>query len=103
MISKLKRIMLIVWAVRASAGVILLLLLRRRPAETKQSVEEKAQNARNETKEKIEQTAAGDLVNAACNADELRRERESIAERFRAEVRNRLNENLHGQGSAVAH
>lgn len=103
MTSKLKRIMLIVWAVLASAGVILLLLLRRRPAEMKQSIEEKAQNARNKTREKIEQTAADDLVDAACNADELREERESIAERFRLEIRNRLNEKLHGEGSPSAH
>ena len=95
--------MLIVWAVLASAGVILLLLLRRRPAKIKQSIEEKAQNARNKTKEEIEQTAAGDLVDAACNADELCRERESITERFRAEVRSRLNEKLHGEGSPSAH
>ena len=95
--------MLIVWAVLASAGVILLLLLRRRPAEMKQSIEEKAQNAKNKTKEEIEQTGADDLVATACNADELCRERESIAERFRVEVRSRLNEKLHGEGSPRAH
>ena len=95
--------MLIVWAALASAGVILLLLLRRRPAEMKQSIEEKAQNAKDKTKEEIEQTSGGDLVDAACNADELRRERGAIAERFRLEIRNRLNEKLHGQGSSSTH
>ena len=99
--SKLKKIVLTVWAVIASvcaaAGFI---LLRKRERKT---IEEKAQNARDTTKEEIEQTAPGDLVAAACNADELRRERESIAERFRLDVRNRLNEKLHGEGSPSAH
>lgn len=99
--SKLKKIVLTVWAVLASvcaaAGFI---LLRKRERKT---IEEKAQNAKDTTKEEIEQTAAGDLVAAAYNADELRGERESIAERFKLEVRNRLNEKLHGEGSPSAH
>ena len=99
--SKLKKIVLTVWAVLASVCAVAgFILLRERERKT---VEEKAQNARDKTKEEIEQTSGGDLVDAACNADELRRERESIAEQFRLEVRNRLNEKLHGQGSAVAH
>lgn len=99
--SKLKKIVLTVWAVLASVCAVAgFILLRKRERKT---VEEKAQNARDKTKEEIEQTSGGDLVDAACNADELRRERESIAEQFRLEVRNRLNEKLHGQGSAVAH
>ena len=94
---KLKKIVLTAWAVLASiCAVIGFILLHRRERKT---IEEKAQNARDKTKEEIEQTAAGDLVDAACNADDLGRERESIAERFRSEVRNRLNEKLHGQGS----
>ena len=99
--SKLKKIVLTVWAVLASVCAVAgFILLRKRERKT---VEEKAQNARDKTKEEIEQTSGGDLVDAACNADELRRERESIAEQFRLDVRNRLNEKLHGQGSAVAH
>ena len=99
--SKLKKIVLTVWTVLASVCAVAgFILLRKRERKT---VEEKAQNARDKTKEEIEQTSGGDLVDAACNADELRRERESIAEQFRLDVRNRLNEKLHGQGSAVAH
>ena len=99
--SKLKKILLTVWAVIASVcAVAEFILLRKRDRKT---IEEKAQNARDKTKEEIEQTSGGDLVDAACNANELRGERESIAERFRAEVRNRLNEKLHGEGSPSAH
>ena len=99
--SKLKKIVLTVWAVLASVCAVAgFILLRKRDRKT---VEEKAQNARDKTKEEIEQTSGGDLVDAACNADELRRERESIAERFRLEVRNRLNEKLHGEGSPSSH
>ena len=99
--SKLKKIVLTVWAVLASVCAIAgFILLRKRERKT---VEEKAQNARDKTKEEIEQTSGGDLVDAACNADELRRERESIAEQFRLEVRNRLNEKLHGEGSPSSH
>lgn len=99
--SKLKKIVLTVWAVLASVCAVAgFILLRKRERKT---VEEKAQNARDKTKEEIEQTSGGDLVDAACNADELRRERESIAERFRLEVRNRLNEKLHGEGSPSSH
>ena len=99
--SKLKKIVLTVWAVLASVCAVAgFILLRKRERKT---VEEKAQNARDKTKEEIEQTSGGDLVDAACNADELRRERESIAERFRLDVRNRLNEKLHGEGSPSAH
>ncbi len=99
--SKLKKIVLTVWAVLASVCAVAgFILLRKRERKT---VEEKAQNARDKTKEEIEQTSGGDLVDAACNADELRRERESIAEQFRLEVRNRLNEKLHGEGSPSSH
>ena len=99
--SKLKKIVLTVWAVLASVCAVAgFILLRQRERKT---VEEKAQNARDKTKEAIEQTSGGDLVDAACNADELRRERESIAEQFRLEVRNRLNEKLHGEGSPSSH
>lgn len=99
--SKLKKIVLTVWAVLASVCAVAgFILLRKREQKT---VEEKAQNARDKTKEEIEQTSGGDLVDAACNADELRRERESIAEQFRLEVRNRLNEKLHGEGSPSSH
>ena len=99
--SKLKKIVLTVWAVLASVCAVAgFILLRKRERKT---VEEKAQNARDKTKEEIEQTSGGDLVDAACNANELRRERESIAEQFRAEVRNRLNEKLHGEGSPSSH
>ena len=99
--SKLKKIVLTVWAVIASVCAVAgFILLRKRDRKT---VEEKAQNARDKTKEEIEQTSGGDLVDAACNADELRRERESIAEQFRLEVRNRLNEKLHGEGSPSSH
>ena len=99
--SKLKKILLTVWAVIASVCAVAgFILLRKRDRKT---VEEKAQNARDKTKEEIEQTSGGDLVDAACNADELRRERESIAEQFRLEVRNRLNEKLHGEGSPSSH
>ena len=99
--SKLKKIVLTVWAVLASVCAVAgFILLRKRERKT---VEENAQNARDKTKEEIEQTSGGDLVDAACNADELRRERESIAEQFRLEVRNRLNEKLHGEGSPSSH
>ena len=45
-------------------------------------------------------TPADELVAASGNADALCRERESIAERFRHEVQLRVNEKLHGEGSA---
>jgi len=54
------------------------------------------------TKLEIEGTPAADLVDMAPNADALQRERNSITECFRQELRNRLEQKLHRAGSSSA-
>jgi len=98
-LSKIKRIAVIVWAIAASLAVVALLFLRRSVGSVQKNIEGDAQNAKEKTNEAVKETAASDLVAGAANADELRIERESIIERFRCEVRNRLGEKLHGPGS----
>lgn len=101
MFGKLKKIGVILWAVVASVfAVAVFVLSKRQQTNVQKNIEKEAEDAKEKTKKDIENTAAGELVDSACNADELRRERESIAERFRAEVRHRINEKLHGTGSA---
>lgn len=99
MLSKIKHIAIIIWAATASLAVIVLLFLRRSVGSVQKDREGDAQNAKEKTNEAVKETAASELVAGAVNADELRIERESIIERFRCEVRNRLGEKLHGPGS----
>ena len=101
MLAKVKRALLIVWAVLSALAVIAgAILLRKKRQAVQQGIEENAENERERAKEKIENTSADELVAASGNADALCRERESIAERFRHEVQLRINEKLHGEGSA---
>ena len=101
MFAKLKRALLMLWAVLSALAVIVgVILLRKSRRVIQQGIEENAENERERAKEKIENTSADELVAASGNADALCRERESIAERFRHEVQLRINEKLHGTGSA---
>ncbi|MEL3907955.1 MAG: hypothetical protein P1P64_02940 [Treponemataceae bacterium] len=101
MFKKLKNVGFLIWAVIASMFAILgYVLLKRKDKKSIDNIEKEAQNAKEKTKQEIENTPAGELVSNATNAGELHKERESITERFRAEVRNRLEQKLHGTGSA---
>ena len=101
MFGRLKRALLIVWAVlSAFAAVAVVVLVGKNRRAFQNGIREDAENERERAKEKIENTSASELVAASCNADALRRERESIVERFRNEVQFRLNEKLHGERSA---
>ena len=101
MFAKLKRALLMLWAVLSALAVIAgVILLRKSRRVIQQGIEENAENERERAKEKIENTSADELVAASGNADALCRERESITERFRHEVQLRINEKLHGTGSA---
>ena len=101
MLAKVKRALLIVWAVLSASAVIAgALFLKHNRRTVRRKIEEDAENARKNTENEIENTPASELVVASCNADALRRERESIVERFRHEVQLRINEKLHGTGSA---
>ncbi len=101
MFAKLKRALLMLWAVlSALAAIAGVILLRKSRRVIQQGIEENAENERERAKNEIENIPADELVVASCNADALRRERESIVERFRNEVQFRLNEKLHGTGSA---
>ena len=101
MLAKVKRALLIVWAVLSALAVIAgVILLRKKRQAVQQGIEENAENERERAKEKIENTSADELVAASGNADALCRERESITERFRHEGQLRVNEKLHGEGSA---
>ena len=101
MFAKLKRALLMLWAVLSALAVIAgVILLRKKRQAVQQGIEENAENERERAKEKIENTSADELVAASGNADALCRERESITERFRHEVQLRINEKLHGTGSA---
>ena len=101
MLAKVKRALLIVWAVLSASAVIAgVLFLKHNRRTVQRKIEEDAENARKNTENEIENTPASELVVASCNADALRRERESIVERFRNEVQFRLNEKLHGERSA---
>ena len=101
MFARLKRALLIVWAVlSAFAAVVVVVLFGKNRRAFQNEIREDAENARKETKKEIENTPASELVAASGNADALRTERESIAERFRHEVQVRLNEKLHGEGSS---
>ena len=61
-----------------------------------------AEYEKEKTKLEIESTPAADLVDMAPNADALQRERNSITECFRQELRNRLEQKLHRAGSSRA-
>lgn len=101
MFAKIKQAIIILWAVIAStAAVIGFILLNRRSKEDEQTIEEKAHEAKEHTRQEIEQTPASDLAAASACADTLRREKQSITDRFRLEVQHRLNEKLHGAGSS---
>ena len=101
MFAKLKRALLMLWAVLSASAVIAgVLFLKHNRRTVQRKIEEDAKNARKNTENEIENTSADELVAASCNADALRRERESIVERFRNEVQVRLNEKLHGERSA---
>ena len=101
MFAKLKRALLMLWAVLSALAVIAgVILLRKKRQAVQQGIEENAENERERAKNEIENTPADELVAASDNADALCRERESIAERFRHEVQLRVNEKLHGKGSA---
>ena len=101
MFAKLKRALLMLWAVLSALAVIAgVILLRKKRQAVQQGIEENAENERERAKNEIENTPADELVAASDNADALCRERESIAERFRHEVQLRINEKLHGTGSA---
>ena len=101
MFAKLKRALLMLWAVLSALAVIAgVILLRKKRRAIQEGIEENAENERERAKNEIENTPADELVAASDNADALCRERESIAERFRHEVQLRVNEKLHGTGSA---
>ena len=101
MLAKVKRALLIVWAVlSALAAVAAVALFGKNRRAFQNRIRGDAENARKETKEKIENTPASELVADSGNADALRRERESIAERFRHEVQLRVEQKLHGEGSS---
>ena len=101
MFAKIKQVGIILWAVIASAAAVIgFILLNRRSKEDEQTIKEKAHDAKEHTRQEIEQTPASDLAAASACADTLRREKQSITDRFRLEVRHRLNEKLHGAGSS---
>lgn len=101
MFGRLKRALLIVWAVlSAFAAVAVVVLVGKNRRAFQNGIREDAENERERAKNEIENIPADELVAASGNADALCRERESIAERFRHEVQLRVNEKLHGKGSA---
>ena len=101
MLAKVKRALLIVWAVlSAFAAVVVFALFGKNRRAFQNEIREDAENERERAKKEIENTPADELVAASGNADALRTERESIAERFRHEVQFRINEKLHGEGSS---
>ena len=76
MFAKLKRALLMLWAVLSALVVIVgVILLRKSRREIQQGIEENAENERERAKEKIENTSASELVAASGNADALCRER----------------------------
>ena len=101
MFAKIKQAGIILWAIIASAAAVIgFILLNRRSKEDEQIIEEKSHAAKEHTRQEIEQTPASDLAAASACADTLRREKQSITDRFRLEVQHRLNEKLHGAGSS---
>ena len=101
MLEKIKKAALIIWAVITSVFAVICFVLFKRKNKNS-DIEEKAEHAKEKTKFEIENTPACELGDDAPNAADLQRERESITERFRSEVRYRLNEKLHGKGSTGA-
>lgn len=100
MFAKIKRALLTVWAVLSALAVIAAVIVLRQNRRTIQrEIEEDAENAKEKSKTEIEQTPAADLAAASACADTLRRERQSITERFRNEVQAQLNKKLHSAGS----
>lgn len=97
MCEKIRTWVIVVWAVISSVVAIVAYILFTRAK--KDSYEEKAKYAKDKAKTEIENTSAANLVAAADNADVLCSKRESIREKFRTEVRNRLKQTLHGSGS----
>lgn len=101
MFAKIKQTGIILWAAIASAAAVIgFILLNRRSKEDEQTIGEKSHAAKEHTRQEIEQTPASDLAAASACADTLRREKQSITDRFRLEVQHRLNEKLHGAGSS---
>ena len=101
MFGRLKRALLIVWAVlSAFAAVVVVVLVGKNRRAFQNGIRDDAKNERERAKKEIENTPASELVAYSSNADTLRRERESIAERFRHEVQLRIEQKLHGEGSS---
>ena len=76
MFARVKRALLIVWAVlSAFAAVAVVVLFGKNRWVFQNEIREDAENARKETKNKIENTPASELVAASGNADALCTER----------------------------
>ena len=76
MFAKLKRALLMLWAVLSALAVIAgVILLRKKRQAVQQGIEENAENERERAKNEIENTPADELVAASDNADALCRER----------------------------
>lgn len=90
------------WALLAGIGAVLCFLaglfLRGLFGKKTGTVESREQYQ--EVKDAIENTSARDLVDAAHNADELRADRDGIAERARQRFRDRCNAILSGKSGA---
>jgi len=100
MFNKIKKTWVIIWAVIASIFAVIGFVLLN--IKNKKHIEEMAEYEKEKTKLEIEGTPAADLVDMAPNADALQRERNSITECFRQELRNRLEQKLHRAGSSRA-
>ena len=100
MFNKIKKTWVIIWAVIASIFAVISFVLLN--IKNKKHIEEMAEYEKEKTKLEIESTPAADLVDMAPNADALQRERNSITECFRQELRNRLEQKLHRAGSSRA-
>ena len=76
MFAKLKRALLMLWAVLSALAVIAgVILLRKKRQAVQQGIEENAENERERAKNEIGNTPADELVAASGNADALCRER----------------------------
>ena len=101
MSARVKRALLVLWAVlSAFAAVAAVALLGKNRRAVQNRIREDAENEKERIKNEIENTPADELVAASGNADALCRERESITERFRHEVQLRVDQKLHGEGSS---
>ena len=76
MFAKLKRALLMLWAVlSALAAIAGVILLRKKRQAIQEGIEENAENERERAKNEIGSTPADELVAASGNADALCRER----------------------------